>query len=166
MPSAEFNPVIAQEGLTLRSVDHVRRRFGTSFEATLYRMATSSREPVAAGRFCFRNPKTIDHRSHHPNLFGSPQKSDESLLRYRRQSFHHSASYPQRLILPWNKSLRVGSVTYRAAQSAAVMIETEDVEVKRGVAGRFLVEAVPAPYQPADANGGAPDMLVLLQLIQ
>jgi hypothetical protein len=166
MPVADFRRVVAETGACLEAVDRIRRRFGTSFEATLYRMATTATEAVAAALFCFRNPKMIDDRKRQLGLFPSKPRREESLEKYRRQSFHQSPTYPQRLIFPWNKSLPIDSAAYGAARSGRVVKATEDLEVKARNRGQFLVEAVPAPYQAPNVNADWPNVLVLLKVAQ
>lgn len=62
MPIADFRRAVAETGIQIKTVDRVRRRFGTSFEATFYRMATTAADAVAAALFCFRTPKRIGQR--------------------------------------------------------------------------------------------------------
>lgn len=167
MPTPEVRRLIARVGISLRTVDEVRAHFGTSYEATLYRMVKTASAAVAAGRFCYREPKGHGRRSAQGNLFQPTPVVTTSLAKYRRQSFHFSASsYPSRLLIPWNKSLPPESIASVAAHSDRVESAVELLEIKNGVKAQFQVEAVSARYQPPSADPEWPDVLVLLTLIR
>jgi hypothetical protein len=165
MPPAAFVRTLKSAGISLAAVDAVRRQFGTSFTATLYRMACTAGTAVAAGLFCYRSTKAEDLIARQGTLF--PQKAKRSTgPKYRRQSFHHSPSFPAQLIFPWNKSLPHESAAYEAARTGAIIAATEVLQPKANVRATFRVEAISAPYQPPDADGEWPDVLVLLTLLQ
>ena len=165
MPENSFRQVLAGTGITLDAVESLQRQFGTSYEATLYRIATAAPGPVAAGRFCHRSTKAEDFRARQGTLF--PPKGGNALVapKYRRQSFHHSRSYPNELIFPWNKSLPVESVAYEAARTGEAQCATEALQPKTHFSVPFRIEAIPAPYQPDGVDSEWPDVLVLLTLL-
>jgi hypothetical protein len=161
MPPKAFAAVTKRSGISLTVVDSIRSQFGTSFAATLYRLATAAAIPVAAGLFCYRSTRSEDFKARQGTLFpGSCPHTSQP--KYRRQSFHHSASYPRHLIFPWNKSLPFESIVYSAARKGGMCFGSETLEPKGGVRATFRVEAVPAPYQRTDGHTEWPDVLALL----
>ncbi len=166
MPEDAFRRVLVGTGVTLEAVDSLRRRFGTSYEATLYRIATAAPGPVAAGRFCYRSTKSEDFKARQGTLFPSKGGNAQVAPKYRRQSFHHSRSYPSHLIFPWNKSLPPESVAYQAARTGEVQSATESLQPKANIRMSFRVEAILAPYQRDDVDGEWPDVLVLITLLR
>ncbi|MGB7220084.1 MAG: ImmA/IrrE family metallo-endopeptidase [Vicinamibacterales bacterium] len=166
MPRGDFMRAIEEIGFGLEYIEQIRRRFGTSFEATAYRIATTSQLPVAVGLFCYRYAKGEVGKPSQGVLFPAKQPDAQVTPKYRRQSFHHSRVYPPSLVLPWNKSLPIDGAAYRAARSGKVESATEILEARTKVSARFLVQAVPAPYQPEGVDAKWPNMLVLLTLLQ
>lgn len=59
----EFDTAVSQIGFGLASVETIRRRFGTSFEACIYRMAQTAAFPAAAGLPRFRPERGEIHAS-------------------------------------------------------------------------------------------------------
>jgi hypothetical protein len=166
MPRGAFERAIEEIGFGLEYVEPIRQRFGTSFEATSYRIATISQLPVAVGLFYYRYAKSDADKPMQGALFPAKQPDAQVTPKYRRQSFHHSRAYPQSLILPWNKSLPGDSVAYRAARSRRTESATEVLEARAKAKARFMVQAMPAPYQPETVDPDWPTLLVLLTLLQ
>lgn len=166
MPPAAIQCALRGTGISLSAVDVVKGQFGTSYEATLYRVATAATLPVAAGRFRYRSTKAEEFKARQGSLFPAPAGSSPAGLKYRRQSFHRSASYPEHLIFPWNKSLPVESIAYEAIRAGQIVSAEEVLQPKAALRARFRVEAVIAPYQPDDAHDEWPDVLVLLTLLR
>lgn len=163
MPTSAFRAVAGHAQPTLAVVDDLRREFGTSFEATAYRVATAAAEPVAVARFCFRRTKAQTGRARNGQLFPEEEIASET-SKYRRQSFHASPSYPKDLVFPWNKSLPEQSVAYTARESTGLVSATEILAPRTRAIAPFRVEAIVAPYQRGDAAHEWPDILVLLAL--
>jgi len=170
MPSDEFRKAVVQNGFGLESVAEVAQRFGTSFEATLYRVAATANFAAAAGRACFRLRKgesveTSTNRT--GSLFASAAHESEEtpVRRYRRQSFHYSSSFPAELTIPWNKSFPETSCVYRAAETGKIERGAETVPLgKQGKGLHCQIEALPSPFQPADTDHEWPDILFLLRV--
>jgi Zn-dependent peptidase ImmA (M78 family) len=167
MPEAQFRKVVDQVGFGLASVEPVRQEFGTSFEASLYRMAETAPFPAAAGLLKFRL-KTGEERAS-ADLSGAlfpirAKKQEMPWRKYRRQSFYYSQSFPRDLVIPWNKSFPGTSCAYQAARMKATASGYEIIPVNgRGKVLDCLLEAVPAPYQPDDVDPSWPDVLFLLR---
>jgi hypothetical protein len=163
MPLAAFQRAAAKTGLGLATINTLRRQFGTSFEATAYRIATTAQSPTAVGLFCYRAPKA-QSVAKQGMLFGTPEARTPSDLKYRRQSFHYSASYPQQLVFPWNKSLPAESIVYSAPRAARIVTASEQLSAKGKYTARFYVEAVVAPYQPPAISSEWPNIIVMLKV--
>jgi len=168
MPRRGFRLAAERFGFGIVFVDQIAQEFGTSFEATLYRMATTANFPAAAGlaRFRYRKGESADPRASTGFLFGCNEIGTDEipLPKYRRQSFHQSASFPTQSVVPWNKSFPETSRIYQAAQSGVIERGTEVIPLGRQ--GKDLVcsiEAVSAPFQPPDINPERPEILFLLR---
>jgi hypothetical protein len=166
MPAAEFCAAVECNGFGFSAVDLVRKRFETSFEACTYRLAQTAAFPGAAGLFQFRLRVGEGHDNGNLHLF-MPANADSKIpkKKYRRQSFHTSSTFPSELTIPWNKSVPETSLIYRAAQTRSLQRGFERISVDgRRKEVRCLLEALPAPYQPEDADPDYPDVLFLLTL--
>jgi len=166
MPRVEFAQAVEEIGFGLEYIDAVRQRFGTSFEASAYRLATTSPLPVAVGLFHYRLAKGQLAKPQQGALFPEKQRSIEVTPKYRRQSFHHSRTYPTSLLLPWNKSLPIHSAPYRAAESGRLETGNETIAGRGTATGLFSIQSIRAPYQPKFAVPEWPSMIVLLSLLQ
>lgn len=164
MPHDAFASRAAGFDLSLKSVDAIREPFGTSFEATVYRLAQLAPMPAATALFRWRHSREGERRiqaAANPGLFGASTPVVEE-PKYRRQSFHHSSSFPVSWALPWNKSLSQRSAVYEAARRLDFASAVEHVEAGRSGSGfTATVEAIPARFQPESAPADHPDMLVL-----
>jgi len=169
LPQGRFERVVARVGFGIGSVDGIAKEFGTSFEATLYRMASAADFPAAAGlaRFRFRKgeePREDTRRT--LDLFRREKAKQDGTPKpkYRRQSFHYSASFPMEYVIPWNKSFPVTSCIYRAAKTRQIEEGVELIPI--GKAERQMMselQALRAPYQRPEATAEWPDVLFLLR---
>ena len=164
MPTKEFVKAVTRVGFGLESVNVVRRQFGTSFEATLYRMAHTADSPAAAVKFRYRHSKAdLQVGPTSGQLF--PEPADEIVRpRYRCQSFHCSASFRGRI--PFNKSVSDDSCVYLAGCSGVIERNSESLPNAGGVLpGQWRIEALRAPFQADDADAEYPDVLALIRLL-
>jgi Zn-dependent peptidase ImmA (M78 family) len=165
MPREEFRTEVGREW-SVSSVPRLVQRFGSSFEATLFRLASAYPGTAAAGLLKFRRRKeeqraiermqiVVGQRS----LFSVQTRitSDVPEPKYRRQSFHMSDRFPDRLIVRWNKSFDAESIIVQAADLGGVLTANEPLPNGSDLVGRL--EAVVAPYQRDDADADHPDVL-------
>ena len=167
MPRDAFLQVVDRIGFGMSHVDKIRREFGTSFEACLYRLAATARFPAAAGLAKFRLKRGEEEalrrlqRSLFKKEFDDPHMP---LKQYRRQSFHPSEKFPVGLTIYWNKSFPENSCVYRASLSGAIERSYESIPLGRGKVLSCLMESVIAPFQPDDVSADSPDVFFLLRL--
>lgn len=163
MPDAPFSEAVRRAGFGLAFVDIVRRQFGTSFEATTYRMAQVSAGAAAAKLFHRLSKEQMNRPPSSGYLFPMPEV-DSVVPKYRCQSFHHSPMFPGKI--PFNKSFAPDSVVYRVASAGG---GTDSAVERIPVVGispvHATVEAIRAPYQRPDTDPHHPDMLVLMRII-
>jgi hypothetical protein len=168
MSLPEFSASVKRHGFGFGSVDLIREPFETSFEACVYRIAQTAGFPAAAGLFQFRGRVSEEEGlgGRNLNLFSTNDpESERPTKKYRRQSFHSSSSFRRELLIPWNKSVPETSRIYRAAQSRSLESGFERIAINgRGNEIRCYLEALPAPYQPEDADRNHPDILFLLKM--
>ena len=101
MPEVAFSEAVQRAGFGLAFVDVVRRQFGTSFEATMYRMAQVSAGAAAVKLFHRLSKDQMNRPPSSGFLFPMPEV-DAVAPKYRCQSFHRSPSFPGKI--PFNKS--------------------------------------------------------------
>src|SRR5713101_8558145 len=168
MPLVAFSAAVKRHGFGFGSVDLIRDPFEASFEACTYRMAQTASFPAAAGLFQFRLRVSEEERFGIANLslFSKTEPNSETpTRRYRRQSFHSSPSYPNELLIPWNKSVPETSQIYRAAETKSLQCGFEMITGNgRAKEIRCYLEALPAPYQPEGVDCDHPDILFLLTM--
>lgn len=160
MPTKDVLESIRTHGFGLANVPTIANRFGTSFEATVYRVAQVVGFPAAALKLQYRFSKK-DLASVHPksgSLFPDPDREQIS-PKYRLQSFHKSESLQG--WIPWNKSFSTDSCVYRVAQTGRIHTASERVPLSTAGA-RMLIEAISAPYQPG-TDPDHPDVLALIR---
>ena len=164
MPLEEFRSV-AGKGMGLHLVEQLSAIFGSSFESTVFRMATSYLGLAAAGLFRYRVTKA-EQRAHlapsrQRELFElpSPESTGSLCPKYRRQSFYTSEACGNEHVVPWNKSLDLLSCAYIAGRCTAIQRALEALPSQARLVGSF--EAVRAPYQRADAHSVFGDVLFL-----
>ena len=161
MPLEEFQE--ATPSWSIAAVPELAIKFGTSYEATLYRLASAHPAVAAAGLARFRRTKAdtakwiAAQNSTQDWLFGKPDILPLTVAepKYRRQSFHTSEDFPKGAIVRWNKSFDETSAIYRASEAMATGRE----ELPSSTKHKGVMEAIHAPYQRPDADPSAPDVL-------
>ncbi len=142
----------------LSAVEALASYFGTSFEATVYRLATAHPGLAVAGMLQYRLTKDEERRltktTDQGVLFSNlrtlqPQQPAER--KYRRQSVHLStACQEEEYTIRFNKSFDPSSVVYRAREGG-IQSSVESLPNLANVSGR--IEATLCPYQ--SDNSGA-----------
>ena len=165
MPREEFQASVGGNW-SIESIEHLIGEFGSSREATVFRLASAYPGVAAAGLLCFRRTKgdqaKLKSMMQYPqaNLFSSAASSQSTSgianPKYRRQSFHASDSFPAPHTVRWNKSFDENSIVYQVG-SNRVMSSKESLPNDMGVEG--ILEAIQAPYQREDADPAHPDIL-------
>lgn len=167
MPREEFRREVGREW-SVKSVQRLAQRFGSSFEATLFRLASAHPGTAAAGLLKYRRrreeQRTIERMKivvGQRSLFSVQTHITAEIPepKYRRQSFHMSDRYPDRLAVRWNKSFDAESIVVRAAELGGILDAIEPLPNGSDLEGRL--EAVVAPYQRDDADPDHPDVLFL-----
>jgi hypothetical protein len=167
MPLSDFRSATAATGYTLSAVSALMQTFGSSFEATAFRLASAHPGIAAAGLLCYR--LRVGERGQRKAetqtvLFSSSRKHgnvEDALPKYRRQSLHLSESCSDAFTIRWNKSFPVESVVYSAATDGDVQVGFESLPNEIGRRGRL--EAVRAPYQRQGADPVFGDVLFFWQ---
>jgi hypothetical protein len=165
MPKEEFQACVAGNW-SIESVEYLVGEFGSSREATVFRLASAYPGVAAAGLLCFRRTKgdqaKLKSLLQYPqaNLFGSGTSS-QSISRiadpkYRRQSFHTSDDFPTSYTVRWNKSFDENSIVYRVGPNE-VMSSIEPLPNVMESEG--TLEVMHAPYQREDTDNEHPDIL-------
>lgn len=164
LPLDEFRAT-AGERFELSAVEHLCDKFGSSYEATVYRLASAHPGVAVAGLLKFRltvgEERTL-HRASQQRLFAE-HKSDSAATtkKYRRQSLHLSQGCTPNHIVRWNKSFDPSSIVYVAGRNGGVHIAREVLPNSDGTLG--TLEAVRAPYQREDADEEFADVLFFWQ---
>lgn len=164
MPLHEFREVVGRD-VGLHIAGPAMAAFGSSYESTVYRLATAYGGLGLAGLLRFRRRKSeeraLDAARQQHELFGidDPERSFPNPPRYRRQSFHASESCGAEHIVPWNKSFAPSSCVYEAGQGAGVRRALEALPNKAALVGNL--EAIRAPYQREAAHPEFGDVLFL-----
>jgi uncharacterized protein DUF955 len=163
MPQEEFLEEIGGD-FGLHLVPSLAARFGSSYEATVFRLATAYNGLAVAGLLQHRYRKAEERRLSappQPSLFpneGSITKQPEP--KYRRQSLHTSLACTADHLVPWNKSFD--------ETSCVCFAQEPDEDIQRGqesLPNKFgeieNIEAVRAPYQRTLDIAHLPDVLFL-----
>lgn len=167
MPLDDFQTRVGLD-YSLTAVDEVAADFGTSFEATTFRMASAHPGIAVAGLLKYRHTVGEQRQLSNPSqrtLFKSSTVGVKSspVRKYRRQSLHLSESAEDHTIR-WNKSFDVASVVYQARKKRGVVIGAEVLPNGREETGRL--EAIVAPFQREDADAAFPDVIFLWTPLQ
>jgi Zn-dependent peptidase ImmA (M78 family) len=169
MPLGQFQKAMGRVP-SIQSVDRLSALFGSSFEATVIRLATAHHGIAMAGLLQYRCTRAEERQmrgAKQQDLFANAQRllSHAPTPKYRRQSLHTSeAAYGNEHFIPWNKSFSPDSVAYRAGSDGTLCMGTEALPNGSGKQGRL--EAVAAPYQRNTADEKYPDVLFLWQEIE
>ena len=164
MPAEDFLKARGQE-MGLRIVERLSTIFGSSYESTVFRLASSYQGLAAAGLLRYRlnkfEQKASKDAGRQQSLFSesAPRSTEPPLKKYRRQSFHSSEQCGPEHLVPWNKSFDPSSAVYIAGRSTAVQRNIESLPNQINVRGNF--EAVRAPYQREHADPIFGDVLFL-----
>jgi Zn-dependent peptidase ImmA (M78 family) len=164
MPISAFQSAARDGGFSLSNLPSLMQRFGSSFEATAFRLASAHPGIAVAGllRYRLRVGEERQRRaSSQAQLFliDSPVAGSEPQPKYRRQSIHLSELCQDSHTVRWNKSFPVESVVYSAATNDAIQVGREALPNDIQRVGRL--EAVRAPYQRDDADPIFGDVLFL-----
>jgi len=162
MPEEEFLQERSKQ-FCLNDVPRLAEAFGSSYEATLYRLATTYEGLALAGRVTYRFRKReeraiLDSRQHRLFVTGGAN-SVQPRRKYRRQSLHHSPSCSSDELVRWNKSFDETSCVYRAKDETQIMRAIETLPNKARSLGHL--ECVRAPYQEPGSDPNFPDVLFL-----
>lgn len=155
MPLSDFQKAAAATGYSLSAVSALMEIFGSSFEATAFRLASAHPGIAATGllRYRLRIAEQRRKSTVSQTLLFSPSatgRGDEVVPKYRRQSLHLSEACSDAHTIRWNKSFPVESVVYSAATNGDVQVGFEALPNQITRKGRL--EAVRAPYQRDDAD--------------
>jgi Zn-dependent peptidase ImmA (M78 family) len=163
MPVQEFREARAGE-MGLHLVPTLSERFGSSFEATVFRLATAYEGMAIAGllryRFKKEEQRCIAERLQQ-FLFPAMNSLETPAFvpKYRRQSLYLSFNCGADHLIPWNKSFAEESCVYRAARTQ--MIERARERLPNRASRLGHLEAIRAPYQRPDADSDHGDVLFL-----
>lgn len=164
MPLAEFRNVVGQD-FGLHAVERAMTVFGSSYESTVFRLATSYSGLAAAGLLTYRLRKSeeraIAAMQTQRSLLAKPGQPPEEtpLPKYRRQSFYMSEACGDEHTVRWNKSFDLSSCVYEAGRETEIQRGLEALPNDAGVVGHL--EAIRAPYQRETADPIHGDVLFL-----
>jgi hypothetical protein len=161
MPIEEFQSEV-RGFYSLTRVEGLAEKFGSSFEATVFRFATAHPGFAVAGLLKYRLRKDEERKlaqSSQSSLFYDLQQgsSEAPTPKYRRQSFFASDACGDEYTIRWNKSFASESCVYAAANSGGICTANEALPNSTGLEG--LLEVVRAPFQRDDAHPQFPDLL-------
>jgi hypothetical protein len=161
MPLEEFR-VEARNDFHLQAVPRLSEIFGTSYEATVFRLATANPGIACAGLLRYRRKKDEqrlqDAQANQLSLLnGGCSVREVPEPKYRRQSFHPSAECGEEYVIRWNKSFDTTSCVYAAARTDMICSSVEALPSSSRAPG--LLEAVRAPFQREEAPAENPDIL-------
>lgn len=168
LPQDDFRARVRLD-YSLNVVEEVAADFGTSFEATAFRMASANPGIAVGGLLKYRFTVGEQRQLSSPvqrTLFKSATKKTQlsRTRKYRRQSLHLSEPSTDDHTIRWNKSFDVSSVVYEARRKHCVVTAVETLPNESGEVGRL--EAVVAPYQREDADPEFPDVIFLWTALQ
>jgi uncharacterized protein DUF955 len=162
MPADEFRAVMGTH-FGLEYVDLAMAEFGSSYESTVFRMATAHPGLAASGLVRFRFSKEEERRMYaagkQRRLFDREASVTDAapVKKYRRQSFFTSEFCCDEHTVRWNKSFDLSSCLYIAGTNGGIHCAEEALPNKAGVVGRL--EAVRAPFQRDEADPEHGDVL-------
>lgn len=165
MPCGKFRAALKGE-FGLDVIPRLADQFGTSYEATVFKLATSNPDIAIAGLLRYRlrrgeERKLLASRSQ-LSLFLEISNDGPAIQptpKYRRQSLHTSVRCSDDHIIRWNKSFPESSCVYVAAQTPGVHRATETLPNDDGSYG--TLEAIKAPFQRPEAHPLSGDVLFI-----
>lgn len=161
LPIDEFQEKANGE-YSLRKLEQLAAHFGTSLEATAYRLATAHPGFAVAGllryRFTVSEARQLKGNETQSVLFGDLKfgVAPTATKKYRRQSLHLSENCGDEYIIRWNKSFDLSSVVYRT-HTRGIYTAIEHLPNLSGKLGR--IEAMLDPYRQKDADPKIGDVL-------
>jgi hypothetical protein len=154
MPVGDFQRATAGD-YSLSKVQDLCPIFGSSFEATVFRLATAHPGIAVAGLLRYR--LKLDERRRmvktgQATLFAADAGEIDVVPKpkYRRQSIHLSEACDDDLRIHWNKSFDESSCVYQAGVNSGIYYGIEYLPNESCIRGR--IEAVRAPYQRGEAS--------------
>ncbi|HTU48519.1 MAG TPA: ImmA/IrrE family metallo-endopeptidase [Bryobacteraceae bacterium] len=162
MPVEEFREEVGDE-ISLLAIPRLCERFGSSYEATVYRLATTYERIAIAGLLKYRHRKNEVKKiasSQRPLLFAAVNEGTAPRAKLRRQSLHTSDSCGPQHVIQWNKSFSEDSCVYRAATQAGMQSDFE--RLPNSCEEEGIIEAVRAPFQTPKGRSGIARRAVLL----
>ncbi len=165
MPYDRFRRTLGDE-FGLHLVSKLSDCFGSSYEATVFRLATTYEGVCVAGllqhRYRLSEQRALEASAAQGLLFGA----DSALAsngwvtpKYRRQSFHASDGCTNDHAVRWNKSFDPSSCVYRAGQGTEIVRDREMLPNKLKEFGN--IEAVRAPFQREGLDPARGDVIFL-----
>ncbi len=160
MPITEFQKA-ADGNYSLNNVEYLSGVFGSSYEATAFRLASAHPGIAVSGLLRYRFTVKEQRRSlstQQSLLFGGGAGEDDlqGQPKYRRQSVYLSDRCEEHLTIRWNKSFDETSCVY-LARNGGVHAARESLPNGTRLVGRL--EAVRAPYQREEAHPEFADVL-------
>lgn len=161
MPITEFQK-IADGNYSLTNVERLSGVFGSSYEATAFRLASAHPGVAVSGLLRYRLTVNEQRRAlstQQTLLFGGgASESDiQGQPKYRRQSVYLSDRCAEHLTIRWNKSFDETSCVYVAGRNGGIHAAHEPLPNGTRLVGRL--EAVRAPYQRDEAHPEFADVL-------
>lgn len=161
MPQEEFQAEVGSRP-TLEDANRLAELFGSSFEATVFRLASSHAGIAVAGSLRYRLRKSEEQtilKQRQRELFRPDEELGTAprLPKYRRQSFFASQSCGPEFSIPWNKSFGDDSCVCETSRTRAICERVEQLPNRSGQFG--LLQAIQAPYQRDEATVDHPDVL-------
>ena len=167
LPLVEFQKQ-TNGNYSLADVGRLSNHFGTSFEATTFRLASAHPGFAVAGLLRHRRRLSEEREvikvSSQQLLFSNLKESvgQAAEKKYRRQSAHLSEQCGSECDIPWNKSFELDSIVYQAEEKwIATAVESLPNRSKK--MGR--IEAIVAPYQ-REVGEEFPDVLFFWEEIR
>jgi len=165
LPVVEFQREVGSK-YSITAIERLSRIFGTSFEATLFRLATAHPGVAAAGLLKYRYTVGEARRLESPQqerLFSDDTLTDAiPIKKYRRQSLFLSDGCDDSHVIPWNKSFDFSSCVYKAGHEGTLEVNYETLPNRAAEYGRL--EAIRGLYQREDADGEYGDVLFFWEL--
>jgi Zn-dependent peptidase ImmA (M78 family) len=161
LPLADFVRAIGG-AYSIQSVDRLCRTFGTSFEATLFRLATAHPGIAVAGLLKYRytvgeTRQLSAAKQQHLFAQSGIVAETQPVKKYRRQSLFLSEACDDSYTIRWNKSFDPSSCVYKAGHGGVFEVSYETLPNEASVYGKL--EAIRAPYQREDADEEYGDVL-------
>jgi Zn-dependent peptidase ImmA (M78 family) len=166
MPIDEFGEALGGR-FSLEIAEAAMSAFGSSYESTVFRMATAHPRLAAAGLLRYRYSKeeerALASSRQQRALFekSARVKNEAPVRKYRRQSFFMSDACADKHIIRWNKSFILGSSVYAAGVNGGIHRAEESLPNAAAIVG--TLEAIRAPYQRDEADPDCGDVLFFWQ---